>query len=188
MVSGTAVPTHLVLSSLLSLRKGLKGRLSFYILGMEVDRKAGKREIYVSCQVLTKPHWITSLSRCQAAAQTLKNFLSLTLFNLNRGLVIHVLKSPAKQGGQKYLPKSFVLTRIFSVLPMGEAQWDYISFCATEDKRKLLRAFFNVRRDLAFSTQRKILVELSCAGRQTQREKTLLSTLKGSKYSLTINT
>lgn len=186
MVSVTAVPVPLVFSSLLALREVLEGGLSFYSLLMEVDRKAGKRDTHL----LPTSHKAALNSKLVEVPGSSTNTPPPSVphfFNLNRGLVIHVLKSPARQGGQKYLPTSFVLTRILSVLPMSEARWDYISLCAIGNKRKLLRACCNVSRDPASCTQRKILVGLSCTGKQTERGKALLYALKGSKHSLRIN-
>lgn len=163
-----AVPALPVPSSPLSPRKWLKGRPFFHRLIMEVDRKEGHRETEASCQVHRKQHWIVNLPRCQAAVQRLHHFLSLTLFDLNKGLVIPVLNSPAKQEGRKGLPKTLCWPE-YSIC-YGEVQGDYISLCATKDKRKLLSVFWNVSKDLASCKQRRILLELSCPGRQTQRE------------------
>lgn len=111
-----AVPALPVPSSPLSPRKWLKGRPFFHRLIMEVDRKAGHRETEASCQVHRKQHWIVNSSRCQAAAQRLHHFFSLTLFDLNKGLVIPVLKSPAKQGVGRICQKLCVDQNILCVM------------------------------------------------------------------------
>lgn len=99
-----------------------------------------------------------------------------------RGLGYSCPQSPAKQGGQRYLPKSFVLTTAFSMLLRSEAWWRFISLRVTEEQRKLLRAFCNVSSLHGEEDVGRIFL----AGTQTQRENPLLGALKGSKY-LTIN-
>jgi len=150
----TAVPAPLMFSSLLSLRKRLKSRLSFCSLVMEVDRKAEKRKIYFSCQALTKPHWIASSSRCQAAAKRSTTFSPpLCLTWAGDWLLMPLSLQPSRV--DKSICQRALYWSEYS-LPMSEVWWDYISLCDTEDKRKFLGAFCNVSRDSAFCTQEDV--------------------------------